>query len=206
MSNGYRGWGNTTTSRGKLAGSSGAPTSVLPSPPGNARPGYISPGMAAGGEMTSSSPPPGAAIPAAAAAAAAVPFSSSPPQQQNPIGVARGPSNASSDYSGLTRASEESNGVRGPNSPVYYSPDGAYDDANNYSSSPPHGYQAYNPDMGPYNPHAPYQQQYQGPGQGQGMGQPPVIRDVVARRNTRIETPTGTHYPQTGNSGIAQNF
>lgn len=34
----------------------------------------------------------------------------------------------------------------------------------------------------------------------------PVIRDVEARRHTRIETPTNMHYPQQGNSGIAQNF
>jgi hypothetical protein len=35
-------------------------------------------------------------------------------------------------------------------------------------------------------------------------GPQPVIRDVQARRNTRIETPTVV--PQHGNAGIAQNF
>ncbi|RPB28531.1 hypothetical protein L211DRAFT_833506 [Terfezia boudieri ATCC MYA-4762] len=35
---------------------------------------------------------------------------------------------------------------------------------------------------------------------------PPVIRDVQARRNTRIETPTSAHFPQQGSSGIAQNL
>ncbi len=35
-------------------------------------------------------------------------------------------------------------------------------------------------------------------------GQQPVIRDVSARRNTRIENPSV--FPQQGNSGIAQNF
>ena len=37
-----------------------------------------------------------------------------------------------------------------------------------------------------------------------GGGQQPVIRDVQARRNTRIENPSV--FPQQGNSGIAQNF
>ncbi|OAT08529.1 hypothetical protein BDBG_04793 [Blastomyces gilchristii SLH14081] len=35
-------------------------------------------------------------------------------------------------------------------------------------------------------------------------GAPPVIRDVQARRNTRIENPSV--FPQQGNAGIAQNF
>jgi hypothetical protein len=39
---------------------------------------------------------------------------------------------------------------------------------------------------------------------GYGAGPAPVIRDVSARRNTRIESPTV--FPQQGNSGIAQNF
>ena len=39
---------------------------------------------------------------------------------------------------------------------------------------------------------------------GYGAGQQPVIRDVSARRNTRIENPSV--FPQQGNSGIAQNF
>lgn len=37
-----------------------------------------------------------------------------------------------------------------------------------------------------------------------GAGQQPVIRDVQARRNTRIENPSV--FPHQGNSGIAQNF
>jgi hypothetical protein len=39
---------------------------------------------------------------------------------------------------------------------------------------------------------------------GYGAGQQPIIRDVSARRNTRIENPSV--FPQQGNSGIAQNF
>jgi hypothetical protein len=76
---------------------------------------------------------------------------------------------------------------------MYYSGDGGYDGTNNYSS--PHGYQAYTPEVGAYGVPAQYQPQ-----------PPPVIRDVTARRNTRIETPTSAHFPQQGNSGIAQNF
>lgn len=37
-----------------------------------------------------------------------------------------------------------------------------------------------------------------------GAGGQPIIRDVSARRNTRIENPSV--FPQQGNSGIAQNF
>ncbi|KAF1964382.1 hypothetical protein BU23DRAFT_63213 [Bimuria novae-zelandiae CBS 107.79] len=39
---------------------------------------------------------------------------------------------------------------------------------------------------------------------GYGANQQPIIRDVSARRNTRIENPSV--FPQQGNSGIAQNF
>ncbi|KAF2002756.1 hypothetical protein P154DRAFT_137467 [Amniculicola lignicola CBS 123094] len=56
--------------------------------------------------------------------------------------------------------------------------------------------QDYYPDTGYYQP-GPY-------GEAYGASQQPVIRDVSARRNTRIENPTV--FPQQGNSGIAQNF
>jgi hypothetical protein len=53
-----------------------------------------------------------------------------------------------------------------------------------------------------------YEQGYgsyqEGPYGGPTGGQP-VIRDVSARRNTRIENPTGGVFPQ-GNSGVATNF
>ena len=42
------------------------------------------------------------------------------------------------------------------------------------------------------------------PGGNDQYMQQPVIRDVSARRNTRIENPSV--FPQQGNSGIAQNF
>lgn len=43
-----------------------------------------------------------------------------------------------------------------------------------------------------------------GPFVDNSYGAPPVIRDVQARRNTRIESPSV--FPQQGNAGIAQNF
>lgn len=90
----------------------------------------------------------------------------------------RGPSNASSSYSAGNR-SDHSDGVIGQ---AYSSPD-MYQ-GGNYG----------------YNQHGPYGDGTYGGAQDSGM---PVVRDVSARRNTRIEA--GGSYQQ-GNSGIAQNF
>ncbi|CAI6338250.1 unnamed protein product [Periconia digitata] len=96
--------------------------------------------------------------------------------QQNQNGVHRGTSNASSSYSAAER-SDNSGDYPLPNHPQEL-----YNDNNQgyYHASPydPNGYGA-----------APPQ---------------PIIRDVSARRNTRIESPSV--FPQQGNSGIAQNF
>jgi hypothetical protein len=96
-------------------------------------------------------------------------------------GVNRGPSNASSAYSAGPAHSEISDdgplppgGASGP----YYYEDSPY------------------PNDGP-GPAAMYGENQYGSGQ-------PVIRDVQARRNTRIEKPSVA--PPQGNSGIAQNF
>lgn len=88
--------------------------------------------------------------------------------------IHRGPSNASSAYSGGRRSDTSGDAplagaVPGP---MYY------DDAM--------------PQHGPY-----------GDGSYGGSAQP-VIRDVQARRNTRIENPSV--FPPQGNAGIAQNF
>ena len=94
--------------------------------------------------------------------------------------IHRGPSNASSAYSGGHR-SDTSGEVPMPGAapgPQYYK-DGMYYDENM-------------PQHGPY-----------GDGSYGGVAQP-VIRDVQARRNTRIENPSV--FPQQGNAGIAQNF
>ena len=98
----------------------------------------------------------------------------------NAGGMRRGPSNASSHYS---------NGARSENSdePVPQIP----------SSYENH----YNPGNYGYGQAGPYGDGSYGGGQQEsGM---PVVRDVSARRNTRIQQ--GGNYGQ-GNSGIAQNF
>lgn len=91
--------------------------------------------------------------------------------------IQRGPSNASSAYSAAnhSEASEESH-MSGRHAPYYE--DNAY-----YSEMPPQ-----------YGPYA----------EGPHDSAQPVIRDVQARRNTRIENPAV--FPRQGNSGIAQNF
>lgn len=91
-------------------------------------------------------------------------------------GMRRGASNASSRYSGgaVSNHSDE---------PVPQIPQ-------NYET---HGYG--------YTQHGPYGDgSYNG---GQGGAGMPVVRDVSARRNTRVQQ--AGNYPQ-GNSGIAQNF
>jgi hypothetical protein len=55
-----------------------------------------------------------------------------------------------------------------------------------------------------YNENAYYQPGPYGDASYGGGGGQPIIRDVSARRNTRIESPSV--FPQQGNSGIAQNF
>jgi hypothetical protein len=100
--------------------------------------------------------------------------------------IQRGISNASSNYSAVTR-SDHSDNVPPQYDTQYYGSDGiAYEDPLNYSG---HSYQHYAEE-----------------GAGGYRTTAPVIRDVQARRNTRIETPTSAHMPQQVNSGIAQNF
>lgn len=97
----------------------------------------------------------------------------------NQTGMRRGPSNASSTYSaaGHTDISDDGPGNGGPQS-----------------------YEGYNPNSGyGYGQHGPYGDgSYGGTGQEAGM---PVVRDVSARRNTRIQQ--AGNYQQ---GGIAQNF
>lgn len=88
-------------------------------------------------------------------------------------GVNRGPSNASSTYSAAGHTDDSGEMAAGAQDLNYDS---------NYSHYTPYtgGANGYNPDT-----------------------QQPIIRDVSARRNTKIENAV---YPQPGNSGIAQNF
>lgn len=88
--------------------------------------------------------------------------------------IHRGPSNASSAYSAANRSE-------------------ASEESHMSAAHPTGGYYGDNP--------------YYGEGQHGAYGDDayqPVIRDVQARRNTRIENP-GV-YPRQGNAGIAQNF
>jgi hypothetical protein len=89
-------------------------------------------------------------------------------------GIHRGPSNASSAYSGGQRSEASGDGPLPNNmsSPQYY------DEGGPYGSPPAEG--------------------------GWVSQAQPIIRDVPARRNTRIESPTV--FPQQGSAGISQNF
>jgi hypothetical protein len=93
----------------------------------------------------------------------------------------RGPSNASSTYSAANHSDTGSDGQPG---------------------SMPQSYDAYNPVAGSYGygQHGPYGDGTYGGAAGPDM---PIVQDVSARRNTRIQQP-GNY--QQGNSGIAQNF
>lgn len=95
--------------------------------------------------------------------------------------INRGPSNASSSYSAAARSD-------GSGEPV---PGGAFGGGQYYNNQ----YDAGNP----YSADTPYGSP---PGRAE-MGGQPVIRDVQARRNTRIENPS--HFPQQS-AGISQNF
>ncbi|EHL03443.1 putative Uncharacterized serine-rich protein C11G7.01 [Glarea lozoyensis 74030] len=90
--------------------------------------------------------------------------------------INRGPSNASSSYSAAGRS--DGSGEMGGYGGAY----NQYDAAGN-----------------PYNGETPFGSP---PGRAE-MGGQPVIRDVQARRNTRIENPA--HFPQQS-AGISQNF
>jgi len=90
--------------------------------------------------------------------------------------INRGPSNASSSYSAANR-SDGSGEV--PATGAYYN--NQYDTGNPYTQETAYG---------------------SPPGRAEMSGQP-VIRDVQARRNTRIENPS--HFPQQS-AGISQNF
>ncbi|KZF25508.1 hypothetical protein L228DRAFT_77957 [Xylona heveae TC161] len=110
----------------------------------------------------------------------------------NKQGVHRGPSNASSSYSaaGRSDASGDAPIPAGAHSPTYYTSEGTFPDDPAYYTSAGVG--------------GPYGDGSYGGGSGPGQHGQPVIRDVQARRNTRIENPS--IFPQAGNTGISQNF
>ena len=194
---GYRGWGSTAGGRKTtVAGSNtaGYPISSTENtvsdggynnPAGAGVPGYS--GTVSelySGINTPSSPvyPDSIGLLAAGRVAPSPAFTESTmgvlPTFDSGGGLNRGISNASSNYSAVTH-SDQSDYDRGQSH--YYGSDTQEYDAAYFSN----GSHMYYDD--PSNP-------------------PPVIRDVEARRNTRIETPTSAHSPQHGSSGLAQNF
>lgn len=184
---GYRGWGTTSTNRKPsttLSSGNGA-AGVTRSTSGseNGRFGQSSPTAAtnkssdmASGDPLVGSPPNGRPLTADSETIGAL---GAVPSNGNQPNMHRGPSNASSAYSGAHRSDSSADGPTIGNVPgqQLYSEGMYYDEGM--------------PQHGPY-------------GDGSYGGGQPVVRDVPARRNTRIENPSVI--PQQGSSGIAQNF
>ena len=175
---GYRGWGNTTASshaKGSTTLASGNTYSDSNSNPG----GYQSPGSPTHGTYSDGhSSDPLVNGRRETLDSDGIGALGAAPVANSQGGVNRGPSNASSSYSAAERSD---------NSGDYPIP------VNN-----PQEYAAYNPNNEFYHASSPYDNS------AYPAGQQPIIRDVSARRNTRIENPSV--FPQQGNSGIAQNF
>jgi hypothetical protein len=167
---GYRGWGNTTASSNRKA--STTLNSGMTYSDSNSNPGGPSSPTQAHSDVQSNDPLMNGrretleseGFGALGAGAAA---------NYNQPGVNRGPSNASSSYSGADHSDNSGDYPIPMNNPQDYYDNNAYYQADHFGD--------------PY-----------------GAGQQPIIRDVSARRNTRIESPSV--FPQQGNSGIAQNF
>jgi cytoskeletal protein RodZ len=176
-SSGYRGWGNTATSSNRKASTtltSGMTYSDSTSNPG----GYQSPSSPTHGaysDANSNDPLVNGRRETLDSDGIAA-LGAAPNSTNNQAGVHRGPSNASSSYSA---ANHSDNSGEYPGMPM-----------NNPQEYYEQGYGSYQD--GPYGSNNAY-----------GGGQQPIIRDVSARRNTRIENPSV--YPQ-GNSGVATNF
>ena len=185
---GYRGWGATPASARKASttlssgnGAIGMARSDSGSNPGGYAPGSPTNGTAPNSDVHSGDPlvgsPNGRPLTAGSETLGAL--GAAPAAMSNSRDIRRGPSNASSAYSGANRsdASGEASVPGGAPGPHYYNDGTYYDEAI--------------PQHGPY-------------GDGTYGGGQPVIRDVQARRDTRIESPLV--FPQQGNAGIAQNF
>ncbi|KAJ4365327.1 hypothetical protein N0V83_008948 [Neocucurbitaria cava] len=180
---GYRGWGNTTTSSNRKA--STTLTSGMTYSDSNSNPGgYASPHSPTNGaysDANSNDPLVNGrreTLDSDQIGALGAVGGAAPNSSQNASGVHRGPSNASSSYSA---ANHSDNSGEYPGMAVGGNPQEYYNENQGYYQS------------GPYGQADPY-----------AGNQQPIIRDVSARRNTRIENPSV--FPQQGNSGIAQNF
>ena len=180
---GYRGWGTTSTAQRK-------PSTTLGS-------GSRGAAGAAGGAMSESSSTQGAnaynhgphedsmynnegvatSAPTGAAAGGAMGAAASRRRSNDPSNIHRGPSNASSAYSAGPAHTDASEELPGSAPAPYYHEEGPYNYIDAQAQQGPYGDGTYHP-----------------------SGQP-VIRNVQARRNTRIE-----RAPTHPNVGIAQNF
>jgi hypothetical protein len=177
---GYRGWGNTATSSNRKA--STTLTSGMTYSDSNSNPGgYANPNSPTNGTYSdahSNDPLVDGRRETmdsdGIGALGVVNGAAAPNSANNQAGVHRGTSNASSSYSAANRSDGS----------------GEY---SNMAMGNPQDYANQDYYQNPYGGHDPY-----------GGPQQPVIRDVSARRNTRIENPSV--FPQQGNSGIAQNF
>lgn len=177
---GYRGWGNTTTSSNRKA--STTLTSGMTYSDSNSNPGGYAPNSPTHGTYSdgnSDNPLMNGRRETmdsdGIGALGVVNGAVAANSANNQGGVHRGPSNASSSYSAANR-SDNSGEYPG----MHNGNPQEYYDQGYYQSNP-------------YATNDPYAAQQQ-----------PIIRDVSARRNTRIENPSV--FPQQGNSGIAQNF
>lgn len=174
---GYRGWGSTTlgSSTGRKASTTMSGGAAGPALSDTTTPTYANISDTRSGEplMDGGHSPEGEILGAMGPSAAA----------NRTSDVHRGPSNASSSYSAAARSDGSGEGGVG----IAYGSGGSY------------GYDQYG-GANPYTEGGPYPPNRQGPAE---VGGTPVIRDVAARRNTRIENPS--HYPQQ-TAGISQNF
>lgn len=180
---GYRGWGTTSTARNPSTtlSSGNGQAGIARSDSGSNGGGYPASSPTLGTDVNSGDPLVGSpghrpetgdseTIGALGAAPAA--------GNRQDRDINRGPSNASSAYSGGHRSDTSADGIPGGTAgPQYYNEGMYYDEGI--------------PQHGPY-------------GDAGYNSAQPVIRDVQARRNTRIENPA--IFPQQGNAGIAQNF
>lgn len=187
---GYRGWGTTTTSTNRKAsttlsggnGPIGMARSTSNSDNGRYNNSSPTAGTNKSSDVQSGDPlvgsPPGDR-PLSADSETVGALGAVPTNGNNRQDIHRGPSNASSAYSGAHRSDTSGEGAVPGGAPgqQYYNDGLFYDEGM--------------PQHGPY-------------GDGSYGGGQPVIRDVQARRNTRIENPSVI--PQQGNAGIAQNF
>lgn len=184
---GYRGWGTTSTNRKASTtlssgnGGIGIARSGSGSDPGGYHGSSPTANTAQNSDVQSGDPLVGSPQhdrPMSGDSETIGALGTGPAANGNRNDIHRGPSNASSAYSGAHRSDTSGEGGL---------------------SGGAHGQQYYNDDF--YTEGMPSHGPY---GDGSYGGGAPVIRDVSARRNTRIESPSV--FPQQGNAGISQNF